>query len=256
MPLLVTGAELHAVATWVELVLAAVTLLILLAVTAPYGRHSRAGWGPGLPNRWGWVLMELPAVAGFLWFFSRGAHALEAVPLALLGLWQLHYLHRTFVFPFRLKTSGKRITWVVVVMGAGFNTLNAYVNATWLSELGDYPISWLLDPRFLLGAGVFAVGMAINLEADRRLLALRAPGESGYRMPRGWLYEYVTCPNYLGELLEWTGFAIACWSLPGLAFALYTAANLGPRALANRRWYRETFPDYPAERKALIPWVL
>ena len=58
------------------------------------------------------------------------------------------------------------------------------------------------------------------------------------------------------ELLEWVGFAIASWSLPGLAFAVYTAANLVPRALANRRWYRERFPDYPSERKALIPFLL
>ena len=88
------------------------------------------------------------------------------------------------------------------------------------------------------------------------LIQLRKPGETGYKLPRGGLYERVTCPNYLGELLEWVGFAIASWSLPGLAFAVYTAANLVPRALANRRWYRERFPDYPSERKALIPFLL
>jgi protein-S-isoprenylcysteine O-methyltransferase Ste14 len=65
----------------------------------------------------------------------------------------------------------------------------------------------------------------------------------------------VTCPNYLGEIIEWLGFALATWSLAGLAFALYTAANLGPRALANHRWYRERFPDYPERRKALVPFL-
>ncbi len=58
------------------------------------------------------------------------------------------------------------------------------------------------------------------------------------------------------QIIEWTGFAIATWALPGVAFALYTAANVGPRALANHRWYRERFENYPAERKALIPFVL
>ena len=60
-------------------------------------------------------------------------------------------------------------------------------------------------------------------------------------------------PNYLGEILEWTGWAVATWSLPGLMFALYTAANLVPRARANHKWYRETFRDYPPERKAVLP---
>jgi hypothetical protein len=70
------------------------------------------------------------------------------------------------------------------------------------------------------------------------------------------LYEYVSCPNYLGEMLEWCGWAIATWSLAGFAFAFYTIANIGPRALANHRWYREKFPDYPPQRKAVIPYVL
>jgi hypothetical protein len=34
---------------------------------------------------------------------------------------------------------------------------------------------------------------------------------------------------------------------------VWTAANLVPRAVANHRWYREKFSEYPARRKALIP---
>ena len=46
------------------------------------------------------------------------------------------------------------------------------------------------------------------------------------------------------------------WSLPALAFAMWTAANLIPRALWRHRWYREKFPDYPPSRRAVIPGVL
>ena len=69
-------------------------------------------------------------------------------------------------------------------------------------------------------------------------------------------FEWVSCPNYLGEMTEWAGWALATWSLPGLAFAAYTAANLAPRALAHHDWYRERFPDYPPRRRALIPYLL
>ena len=75
-------------------------------------------------------------------------------------------------------------------------------------------------------------------------------------IPRGGLYERITAPNYFGEILEWTGWAIATWSWAGLAFAVYAVANLGPRAFANHRWYHERFPDYPPERKVLIPYLL
>jgi hypothetical protein len=37
---------------------------------------------------------------------------------------------------------------------------------------------------------------------------------------------------------------------------VWTAANLVPRAVAHHRWYRERFADYPAERKALVPFLL
>ncbi|NRB42839.1 MAG: 3-oxo-5-alpha-steroid 4-dehydrogenase, partial [Pseudomonadales bacterium] len=82
------------------------------------------------------------------------------------------------------------------------------------------------------------------------------PGESGYKIPYGGLYHYVSCPHYLGELLQWGGFAVACWSLPALAFFCLTLANLLPRAVSNHRWYHEKFSQYPQERKAMIPYLV
>jgi len=131
--------------------------------------------------------------------------------------------------------------------------LNAYVNARWVSQFGHYPAAWLADPRFLCGAALFVAGVVINVTADNTLLRLRRENR-GYQIPRGGLYERVSCPNYLGEILEWTGWAVATWSLAGLAFALYTIANLAPRARAHHRWYRARFPEYPSRRRALIPF--
>jgi hypothetical protein len=249
-------ADIHSWVTWAEILLAGVVCVMLVFLTAPYGRHDRAGWGPKISNSVGWVVMELPAVFLFLAIFLLGQRSYETVPLVFLALWMLHYIHRTFVFPMRVRTEGKQMALVIVAMAFAFNVLNAYVIARWLSHFGEYSLGWLHDPRFVLGTALFLAGFAVNYKADLMLIGLREPGESGYRVPRGWLYEYVACPNYLGEIAEWCGFAIATWSLPGLAFALFTAANIGPRAFSNRRWYREEFPDYPSERKALIPFVI
>jgi hypothetical protein len=251
-----TEASIHVWATWAEIALAGAALLALIFIAAPYGRHSQRGWGVTIANSAGWVAMELPAVLGFLAVYLLGRYRFEAVPLTLGSLWLAHYVYRTFVFPTRLRTQGKRIALAIVAMGFFFNCLNVYVVARWISHLGRYQTDWLRDPRFIAGVLVFFVGFAINYQADSMLIALRRHGETGYRVPRGWLYEYVACPNYFGEIVEWFGFALATWSLPGLAFALFTAANIGPRAFSNRRWYRRTFPDYPANRKALIPFVI
>jgi hypothetical protein len=47
-----------------------------------------------------------------------------------------------------------------------------------------------------------------------------------------------------------------CWNLPALSFAVWTAANLIPRAISHHAWYRRTFADYPRDRRAVIPAVL
>jgi protein-S-isoprenylcysteine O-methyltransferase Ste14 len=238
-----------------QFVLAALTVVGLVFITAPYGRYVRGGWGPTVPARLGWLGMEAVSPIVFLAVFLNGDHRASTVPLVLLGLWQLHYVQRAFVYPFLMR-GGRRMPVVLALMAVCFNLLNAFINARWVSELGDYATSWLADPRFILGVLVFLFGYWTNLSSDRILRNLRPPGDDSYRIPYGGMYRFVSSPNYFGEILEWCGWALATWSLPGLAFAAYTAANLGPRALANHRWYRTTFPDYPPARRALIPGVL
>ncbi len=243
---------------WLALLMIGVAppvFVFLLFRTAPYGRHERRGFGMGIPGRVGWVVMESPAVLLFAAIYFLGDHRFQTAPLALLFLWQLHYVQRTFVYPFRIR-AGRTMPLLIVLSALLFNVWNAYINARFISQLGSYSEGWLADPRFVAGTALFLVGWGINLRADSILIALRRPGERGYSIPRGWFYDRICCPNYLGEMLEWFGFALAAWSLAGLAFALFTVANLAPRALANRRWYLETFPDFPRERKALIPYVI
>ena len=252
-----TEQSLHRVLVWAVFTMAAVTFVSLLRLRAPYGRHySGRGWGPAMSNRAGWVVMELPATVLFAGIYFTGSAASEPVPLILLGIWQCHYLNRTFVYPLRTRTAGKKMPIAVVGSGFAFNVVNAYVNARFISQFGEYGVAWLGDPRFLAGLAVFAAGFALNIHSDNILLRLRGPGRTGYSVPRGGAFRLVSCPNFLGEMLEWGGWALATWSLGGLAFFTCTAANLVPRALAHHRWYRERFEDYPASRKAVILRVL
>ena len=96
----------------------------------------------------------------------------------------------------------------------------------------------------------------INNQSDHILINLRKPGETGYKIPKGGFFKYVSAPNLFGEMLEWMGFAILCWNLPALGFAVWTAANLIPRAISHHRWYLEKFENYPKERKAVIPFLV
>lgn len=239
------------------MVLAAATFVALFFVTAPYGRFTRAGWGPRINARWGWVLMETPVLITFLVIYGTSDRRSNPVSLVLLSFWVCHYLHRSLIYPFRLHSRRPSLTVSVIAMGAAFNVGNGYLNGRYLFTLGpELQVAWLHDPRFVLGAIVFWCGYALNQHSDRVLIGLRAPGENGYKIPYGGAYRFISCPNYLGEMMEWGGWALCCWNLGALAFFVWTVANLAPRAVTTHRWYRERFPDYPADRKALLPFIV
>lgn len=247
---------------------AAASVLVFLSLQfvakASYGRHDTGQrawwWGPGVPTPAAWIVMEAPSSIGFAAIFFLGENALELVPLILFGMWQLHYFQPSFIYPYKRKvkpgdTTPLLIPALAFTTNLGVSFLNAAI-LSWISIRGDYDLAWLTDPRFMVGVAVFVTGYWINRRADAMLAALRKPGESGYKIPRGWLYERISCPNYFGEIIIWTGWAIATWSAAGAVFVLWTMANLIPRALANHGWYQHKFADYPAERKAVIPGLL
>ena len=252
-----SGAPWFDMVVWLWIALAIVLMPPQIMVTAPYGRHVRPGWGPMIPARIGWMVMEgvSPVVFGALFLF--GGTVKTAPMWVFFAAWIVHYVNRSLIYPLRARIAGKGMPAAIVAGGVIFNTINGGLNGLFLGSLSaPYADAWLRDPRFHFGLAVFLIGAAINLRADDRLLALRRPGGPDYAVPKGGLFRYVSCPNHFGEIVEWCGFAVMCWNLPALSFAVWTAANLIPRALSHHRWYRERFPDYPKERKAVIPFIL
>ncbi len=230
---------------------------VLLSITAPYGRHSRKDWGPMIPNRLGWVIMELPSLVMFIVFFLVGPNPVNFVTLIFFLLYVTHYSNRAIIFPLRTNSSNKLMPLIIAIFAIFFNLINGFINGYYFGTVsGEYGIEWLYDIRFITGGLLFILGMAINLKSDNVLLALRRSSKKGYSIPTGGLFTYISCPNFFGEILEWTGFAIMTWSPAALAFAIWTIVNLVPRALDHHKWYRDKFSDYPAKRKALIPFVI
>lgn len=239
--------------------LAVVVFLSLYFVTAGYGQFRTKQWGWSINNKVAWVLMELPVFIVMLLIWNLSPLKWHLPQLVLFCLFELHYFQRSLVFPFLLKGQSQ-MPVAIMMMGILFNVINGTIQGGglyWFPNPDfEEGVSYLLRPNAIAGILLFFVGMAVNLHSDHVIRHLRKPGDTKHYLPRKGMYRYVTSANYLGEIMEWTGFAIAAATPAAWVFPLWTAANLVPRAHAIYNKYKEEFgKEALGKRKRIIPFV-
>lgn len=242
-----------------------------------YGRYSEPQ-GRFLPSRMAWFLQESPSfllplllllltqpeeqvepeqqgseAAGRSRWTETGTGTGTGRTL-LVWTFMLHYFHRSFIYAFL--TKGQPVPLFIVISAAVFCSLNGFLQGHFLLHCAHFQESWLTVVRLTAGYLLFVVGMVINIHSDHILRSLRRPKEHVYRIPRGGMFELVSGANYLGEIIEWCGYAVAVWALPAFAFAFFTICSIGPRAYHHHRHYQQIFKNYPRSRKAIIPFIL
>ena len=239
--------------------LAVVVFISLYFVTAGYGQFRTKQWGWSINNKLAWVLMEVPVFLVMLAIWSLSPLKWYLPQLVLFGLFELHYFQRSLVFPFLLKGKSK-MPVAIMLMGIVFNLINGVIQGGglyWFPNPDfEQGVSYLMRPNAIIGILVFLIGMAINLHSDHIIRHLRKPGDTKHYLPQKGMYRYVTSANYLGEIMEWTGFAIAAATLAAWVFPIWTAANLVPRAHAIYNRYKEEFgKEALADRKRILPFI-
>jgi len=239
--------------------LAVVVFVSLYFVTAGYGQFRTRQWGWSINNKLAWMLMELPVFLVMLAVWWASPLKWHLPQLVLFGLFELHYFQRSLVFPFLLKGQS-RMPVIIMLMGVMFNVINGVIQGGGLywfpnpdfEEGACYLLRW----NAIAGILLFLVGMAVNLHSDHVIRHLRKPGDTRHYLPQKGMYRYVTSANYLGEIMEWTGFALAAATPAAWVFPIWTAANLVPRAHAIYNRYREEFGrEALADRKRIIPFI-
>ncbi len=240
-------------------IIAVIVFVALYFVTAGYGVFYNKKWGFAIPNKIGWILMESPVFIAMILLCVFSERSTNIVCLIFLILFEIHYFQRSFIFPFLIR--GKSVMPLsVILMGMIFNTLNAFMQGGWIfyvSPENMYEISWLTTPQFIIGTLFFFIGMIINIHSDYIIRHLRQPGDTRHYLPKKGMFRYVTSANYFGEFVEWLGFAILTWSLSGAVFAVWTFANLAPRAAKIYDNYKKEFGDELDTKKVkrIIPFI-
>ncbi|CEG75351.1 hypothetical protein RMATCC62417_10408 [Rhizopus microsporus] len=225
----------------------------LLVVNAPYGRFAgKLGIDWSMNGRWSWCIMEIVSPITFALSLYYTKPSWTPFQLILTAAWITHYINRSVIYPARASSMAP-IHVFTSLSSVVFNLINGYTNGMWIGRH-----SQSIDRiQFWVGFGLWAFGFASNIYHDTLLFRLRQKKEKQkrYFIPTGGLFEYVSCPNYLSEIIEWTGYALAASSsIPAIIFVSSTAANLIPRACKTHEWYKKEFENYP-NRKAVIPFV-
>lgn len=258
-----------------------ITLLQLLQVggganelwgtNAGYSKFADKSKGFKLPSRVAMVQLYSPALLvslRYLWR-SQDATALamngrEGVTAALLSF---HFGKRVLESLFLHRYSGTMDGDVLIPISI-FYALTAAIIAQQQTSIGAYEDS--TGSRIMLGFGLVcsAVGQLGNFYHHWLLAKLRRPAKAkengqgdtdgqtkAYVVPQGGLFKYVTMPHYFFELVAWFGLACATQHFNAFVTFGHMSAYLAGRSVATTRWYRKKMPDYPPERKHLVPLI-
>ncbi|KAG4075154.1 hypothetical protein HA402_006171 [Bradysia odoriphaga] len=207
-----------------------------------------------------WSIQEAPAfIVPLLLIIQTPCSALieSTGNKVALFCFMAHYFHRAFIYPFRF-INPKPAPIINFVMAFIFCYFNGLLQGLHLTNV--YTIE--TNTSTILGTLILLIGMAINIHSDGTLINLRKTsgkvpkGKSEYKVPRGGLFEYISCANYFGEIIEWWGLYIVTCGMPQLTFAVFSNIFLGLRAVHGHQWYKKTFgSSYPSKRRAIIPFV-
>ncbi|EPY54295.1 enoyl reductase [Schizosaccharomyces cryophilus OY26] len=95
-----------------------------------------------------------------------------------------------------------------------------------------------------------------NLKMHLKLRDLRPEGSSKRAIPYGYGFNWVSCPNYFFESLEWLLFALITRSWASWLFLAIGSAQMWVWAQKKHKRYLKEFPNYPKSRKVFIPFFM
>ncbi|KAJ8923674.1 hypothetical protein NQ315_010254 [Exocentrus adspersus] len=189
---------------------------------------------------------------------AKGTELSTTAKIAL-GCWSIHYL--------------KRILETLFVHRFSHGTMpirNLFKNCGYYWGFCLYVAFHVNHPLFTppsplqqaIGLAIFAVCEIGNLSTHILLRNLRPAGTTLRKIPvpnnfpLTKLFNLVSCPNYTYEVGSWIGFTILTSCVPAAIFTLAGFYQMAVWALGKHRNYRKEFPNYPKQRKAIIPFIL
>jgi len=196
---------------------------------------------------------------GDLIYGAGASKSHDQVQQLALICWSLHYIKRILETLFVHRFSHATMP----LFNLFKNCLHYWGAAIAISYFVNHP---LFTPpsqyRVYLGLALFAAAELGNLICHLQLSWLRPAGSNQRAIPCGFLFDFVSFPNYFFEITAWIGFSILTQTLTSFLFMVIGGTQMYFWALAKHRRYKKEFdgkegrPLYPKNRKVMIPFLL
>lgn len=214
-----------------------------------------------VPSRVGMTWIYTPGLLTSAWFLHNAVekNGRETLTAALLTA---HFGKRVLECLFLHRYSGT-VNGDAFIPISFFYGLMAALVAYQQKQVSGYGKgeAWLLK----LGLVLNVVGQVGNFYHHWLLASLRSRKtqvdsaalvvKSPYVIPTGGFFSLLTCPHYFFEIIAWFGIASVTGQLNAFLVAGDMASYLAGRSMSTTRWYKEKFPDYPSNRRHLIPFL-
>lgn len=220
----------------------------------------------------GWITVFLAEYAGplfiYLWLYTRpwifygdfaGSSSVHSVVHIAAGCWTFHYAKRILETLFVHRFSHATMP----IMNLFKNCSYYWLFTLYVAYHVNHPL--YTSPCTLQvygGLAAFLISELGNLSIHIALRDLRPPGTTVRRIPVSTsnpftaLFNFVSCPNYTYEFFSWVSFTVMTQCLPAGLFALAGMYQMTLWAIGKHRNYKKEFPNYPKQRKAILPFLI
>eukprot|EP00775_Hariotina_reticulata_P013395 gene13395-13523_t len=167
--------------------------------------------------------------------------------------WVLHYAKRIFE------------TFFIHVFGHETMPIrNLFKNCSYYYGFAAYVAYFVNHPKFtpppetqsLVCFALALVAQVSNLRCHQILSNLRKPGERGYKIPKGFLFNYITCANYTAEIWGWILFTIGTQTVAAGLFTAAGAFQMAEWARGKHRRLVKLFDGKEGRDKYPRRWVM
>ena len=238
----------------INLVLSFVAMVFVAFYAIPYGKNYQRGKSylkAELPDRFAFILSNIggPILFVLLKISWPNGNLLNIESFLYIA----HYIHRALIYPFFRSKFSKPWPLESFIYYTFANVCEGIIAARAQTFSG---IERNIFIKIILAIVIVACAVAAAIH-DYRICALRTSTDTGYKIPQGLGFKWVSGPNYSFEILEWAFYCCFMgFNTSTCAFGMWHLVNLSGRAEATHRWYKSFFKSkLPADRTPYIPFI-